>query len=886
MIVGQVLNRNLTINDSSTLEESKKKHYEEELFMEQSIELLKRCLETRSPVLLLGAGFSLSAKAKNGENLMLGGELCKKLYEHVILPNSALLPENVMKEAELYCDIKKLKNLCELIRENNLVEKRNDFFLECFSGCTYGDAEPYSYLADYDWQFIFSLNIDDLVEEIYRRQKKPLTCWKLTSDRYKEVFGQTVLVKLHGDVGDPDTYVFDDDEYRKFSDNDNWMMRKFSDLYVCRDLIVVGSQFQERDVEKALQTVFKYGCDDSDYHFFFISPGPLKTPISDAIKTKPNFHHISWSTNQFLEFLKSDISEPKDALQRLCCQGVSFWNQQIIDAQSQREDWELYHGRPSEPKDFHYSVDIIHTEEQRDVEDFFSQNRYGYIEIKGKPYVGKTCFAKRILSLGVKHMFKAFYCVKTDIQILSAVEQYLGTLKNDDSILICFENSSGLYRPLVDMIEKQQEKLQRLIVIVTSNDTTRESDSYVFNSAPLLICRISEKIDYELSNSIYSKLYEKTQLGKLLNFADKRSAILKYIRDINDFIDVLYVAHHGTRFASYFNNWLSSKADNPQLPVFQAITLLTSMGVPPMLISRLPDISYALGNNHFNYQRFNEDFGEFCFENSGMLYLRCSRLFKDVVLESLPLPRKRQFIYKLSYMVSKGLYEGDRTYNNELFKHLTRAASLKSIAGLSESDALDVLIRLKESCKHLSYYWIQMGIIYRNLNQFEEAQNAFEYAENAHGRENYQIAHAKAKNYMEWGLWALHEEPTQSSFLFEEGATKMLELLWQWKYPDAICFSTHAFIDMNLKYHTQISRPPENSRWSAMKTCMEKFVNNSHNDDNMVKDLFKKMVNFAHENKLPFEEEKELRRVLRFDSNMHTADESIPDIDVLPVYDY
>ncbi len=853
--------------------------------MDQTVELLKRCLETRSPVLLLGAGFSLSAKAKNGENLMLGGELCNKLYEHVILPNSASLSEDVLKEAKLYCGVKKLKNLCELIRENNLGEKRNAFFLECFSGCTYDDTEPYSYLTKYNWQYIFSLNIDDLVEEIYHRQKKPLTCWKLTSEHYKEVFGQTVLIKLHGDVGYPETYVFDDDEYQKFGENDNWMMRKFSDLYVCRDLIIVGSQFQERDIEKALKTVFKYGCDNSDYHYFFISPGTFKSPISDALETRANFHQIPWSTDQFLEFLNNKVAKPKDALQSLCSQGVSYWNQQIIEAQSQREDWELYHGKPSEPKDFCYSVDIIRTEEQRDVEEFINQNRYGYIEIKGKPYVGKTCFAKRVLSFGVEHMFKAFYCVKTDIQILSAVEQYLDTLNEDDSILICFENSTGLYRPLVDIMGKYQAKVQRLIVIVTSNDTTRESDSYVFGSAPLLICRISEQINRELSNSIYNKLNEKSQLGKLLNFADKRPAILKYIRNINDVIDVLYVAHHGTRFASYFNNWLSSKADNPQLPVFQAITLLTSMGVPPMLISRLPNISYALGYTQFNYQSFNGDFGEFCFENSGMLYLRCSRLFKDVILESLPLPRKRQFIYKLSYMVSKDLYEGDRTYNNELFKHLTRAASLKSIAGLSESDALDILIQLKESCKHLSYYWIQMGIIYRNLNQFEEAQNAFEYAENAHGCENYQIAHAKAKNYMEWGLWALNEEPTQSSHLFDEGAAMMLELLWRWKYPDAICFSAHAFIDMNLKYHTQMSRPPENSRWSAMKTCLARFADNSNKEDDLLRNLLFRMVSFANENKLPFGEETELRRTLGFETTIHTANERVPDIDTLPIYD-
>lgn len=853
--------------------------------MDATVELLKRCLETRSPVLLLGAGFSLSARAKNGENLMLGGDLCKQLYKYVILPNGESMSQDALDDAEFYSKKKKLRELCTIIRENNLLEKRNNFFLECFSECRYDESDSYSFLTEYNWPYIFTLNIDDLVETIYKKQNKPLTVWKLTSNHYKEIFGQTVLVKLHGSIGDPDTYIFDDEEYQRFSENECWMLRKLSDLYVCHDLIIVGSQFQERDIKIALQKVFGYGCDNTDYHYFFISPHTPTAPISDSLDSKANFHHIQWTTKQFLDFIYKDISKPKDALQSLCCQGVSFWNQQITDAQFQKEDWELYHGKPAEPKDFYYSIDIARKETQADVEEFIRQNRFGYIEIKGKPYVGKTCFAKRILTLGVGKMFKTFYCVKTDLQILLAVQQYLETLESDDSVLICFENSAGFYRPLVDMIKQHQERLKRLIVIVTSNDTTRESDSYVFGSAPQLKCHISERINRELSNSIYEKLSEKSQLGKLLNYAEKRSDITKYIRTIDDLIDVLYVAHHGTRFSAYFKNWMNSKEDDPELPVFQAITLLTSMGVPPMLISRLPDISEALGYYRFNYREFVRSFGEFCFENNGILSLRCSRLFKDVVLQALTMPRKRQLIYNLTYMVSKDLYEGDRTFNNELFKHLTCAATLKSVVGMSESNALDTLLDLKESCKHLSYYWIQMGIIYRNLKQFEDAQNAFEYAKKAHGCENYQIAHARAKNYLEWGLWALSEEPTQAAYLFEEGAEQMLSLLWRWKYPDAICFSAHAYIDMNLKYYTQLNCPPENSRWTAMKSVMERFVYNSDRADRMLSNLFQKMTSFSHERNLPFEQEEELRRALGYERRMHMSNESFPDIDTLPTYD-
>lgn len=51
--------------------------------MDNDISLLRRCIEDRSPILLLGAGFSLGAKGRNGQKLMLGGALAQRLYEEI-----------------------------------------------------------------------------------------------------------------------------------------------------------------------------------------------------------------------------------------------------------------------------------------------------------------------------------------------------------------------------------------------------------------------------------------------------------------------------------------------------------------------------------------------------------------------------------------------------------------------------------------------------------------------------------------------------------------------------------------------------------------------------------------------------------------------------------
>ncbi len=853
--------------------------------MDKEIALLKKCLETRSPILLVGAGFSLGAKSRKNHSLILGRELCAKRYEKVILPNKEFVSEEALEDAKIANNRGRLKELCTIIRDNNLISARNAVLHDFFSGCTYDNAEYYSYLTDYNWSYIFTLNIDDLIEKIYSTQGYSLVSWKLSSDRYTEDSSKTVLAKLHGDVDDPNTYVFDEKEYEKFRDSDCWMLRKFSDLYVCNDVIVLGTQFQEDDIKIALDKVFNYGCDNSNYHFFFISPGSYRNPVKDYIAKESNFHHIQWDTETFLNFIHNDISIPQNAFHTLRAQGVVHWNQEINDAKAYKEDWDLYHGRLSQPSDFYYSVDIPHTQKQDEIAEFLDTNEFGYVEIKGKPYTGKTCLVKRILTIGVEKQMSAFYCSNTDLHSIEAIDSFLEVLGSDDSVVICLENSASLYRSIASLVENHKVRLKKLIIITTSNDTTRESENYVFGNAPLLGLTVNERIDSSLAESIYNKLEEKAQLGKLLNYAERRNDIVKYIRKIDDLIDVLYVAHHGVRFSNYFGRWLQEKEHDLQLPVFQAFALLASMGVSNIMINKFPEISSSVGYLGFNYKKFIETFGEFCYENSGRLSLRCSRLFSDVLLKQLSAEKRKRFIMDLSYTLSRNIKENDHTIDSEIFMHITRASSLKKVVDLTDKDALDMLLELKDACKHLSYYWVQLGILYRNIKKFEDAQNSFEYAKRAHGKDSYQISHAMAKNYMEWGLWALKSEPTQSSHLFEEGAGAIIQLMWQWKYADAICFSAQAYIDMNIKYYTQNGYTPSKDTWSAMINCMKQFVYNASSVDRLLKTTFENMCRFARNKGLLFEEEIELGQEIKCKKLGETTNGEIYDIDVLPVYD-
>ena len=322
-----------------------------------------------------------------------------------------------------------------------------------------------------------------------------------------------------------------------------------------------------------------------------------------------------------------------------------------------------------------------------------------------------------------------------------------------------------------------------------------------------------------------------------------------------------------------------------QFSIFQSVTLLATVGIPAISINYLPEIAASLKVNKFDYPRFIQSFGEFCSDEDGLLRLRCSRLFSSVVLENLAISEKINIVRNLIYELAKDLKEGERTYNNEIFKHLIRASSLTKIVGLDEQRSIEFLIELQESCKHLSYYWIQLGILYRASEQFEEAENAFEYAKNAHGYENYQIAHTTAKNYMEWGLWSITNAPSQAAHLFDQGAAKILEVFLKWTYPDAICFSAHSYIDMNIKYFSKLNVVPPQSTWLAMNKCLDRYINTANFSDRLLADIFSCMCTFARKNNLQIEHEQSIRRSLNQKKCSPSYATVEYNIDELPLYE-
>lgn len=125
-----------------------------------SIEEVKDILEKEPPMLFLGAGFSLGATNEYGD-IPLGNALKLEIIDKFIRYN---IDEDAIREIEQY----ELQDVCEFIDDS--LEKYTE--LRNFLVKRLGNVKPASFhykLSTYPWKKIYTVNIDNLVETIYKK---------------------------------------------------------------------------------------------------------------------------------------------------------------------------------------------------------------------------------------------------------------------------------------------------------------------------------------------------------------------------------------------------------------------------------------------------------------------------------------------------------------------------------------------------------------------------------------------------------------------------------------------------------------------------------------------------------------------------------------------
>ena len=215
--------------------------------IEQEIKLLTDRMSSRTPVLVIGAGFSYGALNGQRKPLPTGSGLANELFDTIL----EKLPKGSSQYLEEYRqDRDKLKETCDNIREEHLVRKRNEYITQRMKECYCAPDDYHMLLRGYPWKHIFTLNVDDLLEYIYESapdQAQPNIHIKGKSHLDSEKTFD--LYKLHGSVRNHLLgYVFDSQEYREYTTEAVWALERFGQLFLTNAVIFLGTEFQEEEL--------------------------------------------------------------------------------------------------------------------------------------------------------------------------------------------------------------------------------------------------------------------------------------------------------------------------------------------------------------------------------------------------------------------------------------------------------------------------------------------------------------------------------------------------------------------------------------------------------------------------------------------------------------
>ena len=171
--------------------------------LEGAKELLNSILLTdNTPILFLGAGFSCGAS--NKANAMDGCKLKEYIYD--TLAKDKIGPEDE-EEVKGY-DLRKLSD--EIYRIYHGKTELYNLLHEMYINTR--PAEFHDYLVKYPWKNIYTVNIDDLVENIYEEQGENIVVQN--KQRLISNSKSTQLFKLHGCVRNMEEgVIFSEDEY-------------------------------------------------------------------------------------------------------------------------------------------------------------------------------------------------------------------------------------------------------------------------------------------------------------------------------------------------------------------------------------------------------------------------------------------------------------------------------------------------------------------------------------------------------------------------------------------------------------------------------------------------------------------------------------------------
>ena len=772
-------------------------------------EILYESMRKSTPVLLLGAGFSLGSVNGKGEKLVLSNELAEIVYTNFFVKNR---PMNISKEM---ADATKeyshdLKYICSLLNTLGLKKERNDFLTEFFKECSPGlDDHFHERFTLYHWNKIFTLNIDDLVENIYRVQGLEYDVIDQGSaDPGRENGAQPKIIKLHGNVSNPTLgYIFDDMEYAKFTADQSPILRLFGQFFSSNDVIILGSEFQETDLS-IINEIYQATGNDLSHKYFFVGPKISDLLLRTKIENTANFYYIPWKTSEFINNIYTYVVPFTSDNKLLLDLGVIFPYNSFHENPKYLS--ELYSGKIPRYDDFlnvpNWDIAypglsekvLLETQKGKDI----------IIPLYGHQYCGKTCQLMRLLVNMERYGFVIFELKQCSVRILQEVIDYLKSLPDGTKVAIACDNAASHYRVLVDFILGKPTNISQLVIYTADTvENHRGKRHYLREAGFEKEYWIKEELSPTFSRNIFEQLDRHNRLGmyqKLIPTGTKtmsgdvKNRIINKINHFNDIIDALYYASEGISFKKYYEKFARDHEKNEYWKYICIISMMDSIGlskIPKYFINRLIPSATT-----FSFGDFTKTYTDILQVEHGYVHVRGSQ----ILLYSMHKDSKAlaNSLYQLVVQTLGLFTETDKNEYSDIFEKALRVKRLQDSKLINKKEIFGLFSKLESTKANLySYFWIQYGIASQRKYRYDEANNHFLKAQTI--RNSYSVQHALALNKLEKGYYQYIRHEPDADEIFLQGQQEMEELILTLNSPRTYSYSVHSYVNMLLKYYNK-----------------------------------------------------------------------------------
>lgn len=205
-----------------------------------------------SLVPIVGAGLSCNVPTLNGQ--VPSGTIYKKHMLQALLSNSQFTPEehNELKN-------EKFSTLCDYYEDNENVssEERFTYLKKNFFYAKFDEIDVRKKFFDIKWPYIYSLNIDDAIENSSKYNTTILPNREFRDEIFTE---QYCLIKLHGDIKEIVSYkqsdkIFTSKEYALSLSKNTPLLNKLKNDYAYQNILFVGCSLDDEVDLKTLKDV-------------------------------------------------------------------------------------------------------------------------------------------------------------------------------------------------------------------------------------------------------------------------------------------------------------------------------------------------------------------------------------------------------------------------------------------------------------------------------------------------------------------------------------------------------------------------------------------------------------------------------------------------------